>query len=41
MSYKLLSKYRDQLMGLAMLWVMLFHAYGLKLGVPLLDQIDQ
>lgn len=39
MSYAGLSKYRSELMGVAMLWVMLFHAYGLKLGVPLLDQI--
>ena len=28
--YKLLSTYRGELMGFAMLWVMLFHAYPLK-----------
>lgn len=35
--YGLLSQYRSQLMGLAMLWVMLFHAYELRFGVLLLD----
>lgn len=33
----LLSRYRSELMGLAMLWVMLFHAYRLRFGVPPLD----
>lgn len=32
MSYGVLSKYRAELMGAAILWVMLFHAYGLDLG---------
>lgn len=32
MSYGVLSKYRTELMGVAILWVMLFHAYGLDLG---------
>lgn len=35
--YGLLSRYRSELMGLAMLWVMLFHAYRLRFGVPPLD----
>ena len=36
MGYSLLSKYRPQLMGAAMLWVMLFHASGLEPGAPIL-----
>lgn len=32
MGYRLLSKYRSELMGCAMLWVMLFHAFDLDLG---------
>ena len=28
--YKRLSRCRSELMGFAILWVMLFHAYGLK-----------
>ena len=32
MEYRLLSKYRAELMGCAMLWVMLFHAFDLDLG---------
>lgn len=39
MSYAALSKYRTELMGAAMLWVMLFHAQDLVLGVPLLDWV--
>ena len=35
--YRLLSLYRSELMGLAMLWVMLFHAYELKFGLLPLD----
>ncbi len=35
--YGLLSQYRGELMGLAMLWIMLFHAYELRFGVLLLD----
>ena len=30
--YALLSKYRSELMGLAALWVMLFHAFQLNIG---------
>lgn len=37
MRYSVLSKYRSELMGAAMLWVMLFHAWDLDLGVPLLN----
>ena len=33
-TYSLLSRYRSELMGIAMLWVMLFHAYQLNLGNP-------
>ena len=32
MGYSVLSKYRSELMGAAMLWVMLFHAFDLDLG---------
>ena len=37
MDYGLLSRRRSQLMGAAMLWVMLFHASHLDLGLPLLN----
>lgn len=37
MSYSVLSKYRSELMGAAMLWVMLFHAQDLNLRLPLLN----
>lgn len=37
MSYRLLSKYRSELMGAAMLWVMLFHAFDLDLGAGVLN----
>lgn len=37
--YQLLSRYRPELMGAAMLWVMLFHAYEFHFGVPLLDAV--
>ncbi|MCI8303439.1 MAG: acyltransferase [Lawsonibacter sp.] len=32
MKYHVLSKYRTELMGMAIIWVMLFHAYDLDLG---------
>lgn len=35
--YQLLSQYRSQLMGFALLLIMLFHAYNLNFGVPSLD----
>lgn len=35
--YPLLSRYRGELMGLAMLWVMLFHAYNVSFGLPVLN----
>ena len=37
MSYRVLSKYRSELMGAAMLWVMLFHAWDLKFDVEALN----
>ncbi len=37
MDYQCLSRYRSELMGAAMLWVMLFHASKLELGLPILD----
>ena len=37
MSYNVLSKYRTELMGAAILWVMLFHAFDLDLGFYLLN----
>ena len=39
MKYSALSKYRAELMGLAMLWIMLFHAGSLDLGLSLLNGI--
>lgn len=39
--YQLLSRYRPELMGLAMLWVMLFHAYEFHFGVGLLDAFKE
>lgn len=41
MKYSVLSKYRTELMGLAMLWVMLFHAWGLDFGVRPLNFIRE
>lgn len=35
--YQLLSRWRGELMGLAMLWVMLFHAYELPIANPALN----
>ena len=37
--YQLLSRYRPELMGVAMLWVMLFHAYEFHFGIPVLDAV--
>lgn len=37
MGYSLLSKYRSELMGTAMLWVMFFHAFDLNMGHSLLE----
>ena len=39
MSYSLLSKYRTELMGIAILWVMLFHSFDLDMGHPILEWI--
>ena len=39
MDYRVLSRFRSELMGVAMLWVMLFHSFDLKLGNPTLDSI--
>lgn len=39
--YQLLSRYRAELMGCAMLWVMLFHAYEFHFGVPALDAVKE
>lgn len=38
-TYQVLSKYRTELMGLAIFWVMLFHAHDLDLGINLLNDI--
>ena len=40
-AYGLLSRQRAQLMGLAMLWVMLFHAYNFSFGVLPLDAVTK
>ncbi len=37
MGYNVLSKYRTELMGAAIFWVMLFHAFDLDLGFRLLN----
>lgn len=37
MGYRVLSRYRSELMGVAMLWVMCFHAIDLNLGVEFLN----
>ena len=37
MNYRMLSKYRTELMGVAMLWVMFFHASDLNMGDPLAE----
>lgn len=37
MSYGALSKYRSELMGMAMLWILLYHAWDLRTGIPPLD----
>ena len=39
MDYRVLSRYRSELMGVAMLWVMLFHSYDLDLGSALLNRV--
>ena len=39
MSYSVLSRYRSELMGVAMLWVMLFHAFDLDMGLPALELV--
>ena len=39
MGYRALSKYRAELMGLAMLWVMAFHAFELDLGREWLNNL--
>ena len=39
MKYSLLSKYRSELMGVAMIAVMLFHAADLELGLVVLDHL--
>lgn len=39
MKYGILSRYRPELMGVAMVWVMLFHAYDLDLGLSMLNKV--
>ena len=39
MNYRVLSKYRFELMGIAMLWVMLFHSFDLDLGHVVLQAV--
>lgn len=39
MRYSVLSKYRSELMGMAMLWVMIFHAWNLDTGISLFQYI--
>ena len=35
----LISRYRSELMGFAMLWVMLFHSFDLELGHVVLQAV--
>ena len=37
MRYSILSKYRTELMGVAILWVMLFHSFDLDMGLSVLE----
>lgn len=39
MTYRILSKYRTELMGIAMLWVMFFHASDLDMGHEALEWV--
>lgn len=39
MNYSLLSRYRSELMGFAMLWVLVYHTWGMGLSNPILNQI--
>ena len=39
MGYSLLSKYRSELMGAAMLWVMLFHAWDLEFELEMFNLV--
>ena len=39
MTYRILSKYRTELMGVAMLWVMFFHASDLDMGHEALEWV--
>lgn len=39
MRYSILSKYRTELMGVAILWVMLFHSFDLNMGLTLLEWV--
>ena len=41
MDYQCLSRYRSELMGAAMLWVMLFHAYPFSFQVGILDAVKK
>lgn len=39
MGYSVLSKYRSELMGLAMLWILFYHTWGLQVGSGFLSLI--
>ena len=39
--YAILSDHRSQLMGIAMLWIMLYHTFPLTIPVPLLNSIKR
>lgn len=40
-SYSILSHYRSELMGIAVLWVILFHAYELQFDIQIINVIKQ
>ena len=39
MKYRVLSQYRTELMGFAMLWVMFFHSFDLNTGHVVLEEL--
>ena len=39
LNYHVLSKYRTELMGAAIFWVMLFHSFDLNLGFGFLNRL--
>lgn len=40
MNYSVLSRYRSELMGFAMLWILVYHTWGLEINTPALKLIQ-